>query len=78
MWYVIGGGALNIDPSKMDAIMKWLVHANVYEVKSFIGAVQYLRKSIASFSVVAAPLHAITTSAMVSSGEKVSIGLSRS
>jgi len=36
--YVIGGGELKIDPSKMEAIMKWPVPANVYEVRSFIGA----------------------------------------
>ena len=35
---------------------------NVTKVRSFIGAKQYLRKFIASFSVVATPLHAITTS----------------
>jgi hypothetical protein len=60
--YVIGGGELKIDPTKMEAIMKWSVPTNVSEVRSFIGATQYLRKFIASFSVVATPLHAITTS----------------
>jgi hypothetical protein len=60
--YVIGGGELKIDPAKMEAIMKWLVPTNVSEVRSFIGVTQYLRKFIASFSVVATPLHAITTS----------------
>eukprot|EP00253_Pinus_taeda_P014534 PITA_14534 len=60
--YVIGGGDLEIDPSKMEAIMKWSMPTNVYEVKSFIGATQYLRKSLASFSVVETPLHAITIS----------------
>lgn len=53
---------MKIDPSKMEAIMKWPVPTNVIEIRSFIGAVQYLRKSIASFSAVAAPLHTITTS----------------
>jgi len=42
--------------------MKWLVATNVIEVRSFIGAAQYLRKFIASFSVVEAPLHTITES----------------
>ena len=60
--YVIGGGELNIDPSKMEAIMKWLVPTNVTKVRSFIGATQYLRKFIDSFSSVVAPLHTITTS----------------
>jgi len=50
--YVIGGGELKIDLAKMEAIMKWLVPINVFKVKSFVGATQYSRKSIASFSAV--------------------------
>lgn len=60
--YVIGGGELKIDPSKMEAIMKWSVPTNVTKVRSFIGAAQYLRKFIASFLEVAAPLHTIIAS----------------
>ena len=60
--YVIGGGELKIAPSKMEAIMKWLVPINVSKVRSFIGAAEYLRKFIASFLVVVAPLHAIIAS----------------
>jgi hypothetical protein len=60
--YVIGGGELKIDPTNMEAIMKWPIPTNVTEVRSFFGATQYLQKFIASFSVVVAPLHAITTS----------------
>ena len=50
--YVIDGGELKIDPANMEAIMKWPVPTNVTEVRSFVGAVQYLRKFIASFSAV--------------------------
>ena len=57
-YIVIGGGELKIDPSNMEAIMKWAVLTNVTEVQSIIGATQYLRKFIASFSVVETPLHA--------------------
>ena len=53
---------MKINPSKMEAIMKCLVPTNVTKVRSFIGTTQYLRKFISSFSPVAAPLHAITTS----------------
>ena len=59
---MISGGELKIDPTKMEAIMKWLVPTNVYEVKSFIGATQYMKKFIASILAVEALLHAITTS----------------
>ena len=53
---------MKIDPSKMEAIMKWPMPTNDIEVRSFTGEAQYLRKFIALFSVVAASLHAITTS----------------
>lgn len=60
--YVVSGGELKIDPSKMDSIMKWSVPTNVSEITSFIGATQYLRKFIDSFSTVATPLHTIKVS----------------
>lgn len=60
--YVISGEELKIYPSNMEAIMKWFVPTNVYEVRSFIGEAQYPRKFIASFLVVAAPLRAIIAS----------------
>ena len=60
--YVIGGGELKIDPSKMEAIMKWPGPTNVSKVRRFIGVARYLRKFIASFLVVVAPLHTIIES----------------
>lgn len=62
MGYVIGGKELKIDPSKTKAIMKWPVPTNVFEVNIFIGATQYLRKFIASFSLIKTFLHAIIAS----------------
>jgi len=46
---VIGGGELKIYPSKMEAIMKWPVPTNVYEIRFFIGETQHLRKFKPSF-----------------------------
>ena len=60
--YVNDGGQLKIDPTKMDAIMKWSVPTNVSEVKNFITVSKYLRKCITSFSILVAPLHAIISS----------------
>jgi hypothetical protein len=37
--YVISGGELKINPTKMGAIMKWMAPTNVIEVRSFVGAV---------------------------------------
>jgi hypothetical protein len=58
--YVIGGGELKIDPTKMEAIMKWKVPTNCTEVRIFVGKAHYLWNFIDSFSIVVAPLHAIT------------------
>ena len=60
--YVIGGGELKIGPAKMEAIIKRLMPTNVSKIRSFVGETQYLRKLIPSFSTVATPLNAITTS----------------
>jgi hypothetical protein len=60
--YVIGGGDLKIDPTNIEAIMKWPIPTNFTEVRSFFGATQHLRKFIASFSMVVAPLHTIIAS----------------
>jgi hypothetical protein len=35
---VNGGGELNIDLAKMEAIIKWLVFTNVTEVRRFVEA----------------------------------------
>ena len=59
---MIGARELKINYAKMEAITKWLVLTNVTKVRIFVGVVQYLRKFIASFSMVVARLHAITTS----------------
>ena len=58
---MIDGGEIKIDYTKMEPIMKWLVPTNVTKVRSFVGETLYLRKFIASFSVVGAPLHTITS-----------------
>jgi hypothetical protein len=47
--YLIDGGELKIDPTKMEAIMKWIFPTNVTKVRSFAGEKQYLQKFIASF-----------------------------
>lgn len=60
--YVIGGGEHKIDPTNIEAITKWSTPTNVTKVRIFLGETQYLQKFLVSFSVVAAPLHVITTS----------------
>ncbi|GJT73573.1 transposon ty3-I gag-pol polyprotein [Tanacetum coccineum] len=49
-----------VDPEKVKAIKDWPRPSSVTEIHSFMGACQYLRKFIRHFSVIAAPLHALT------------------
>ena len=46
--HIIGGGELNIDPSKFDVTVIWPKPNNVIEVRSFLGETQYWRKIIAN------------------------------
>jgi hypothetical protein len=48
---MMSGWELKIDPSKMEAIIKW-------PIPTFVGKTQYLQKFIASFSTIVFPLHA--------------------
>jgi hypothetical protein len=59
--YIVGGGELKIDPSKVEVIVNWPKPTSTTEVRSFLGAVQYWRKFIANFSFIASPLHALTS-----------------
>lgn len=58
--FIVGGGNLQVDPDKVKAIKDWPRPNSVTEVRSFMGACQYLRKFIRHFSVIASPLHALT------------------
>ena len=59
--YIVGGGDLKIDPSKVEVILNWPKPNTVTEVRSFLVAAQYWRKFIANFSSIAATLHALTS-----------------
>ena len=59
--HIVGHGQLKIDPSKVEAIVNLPKPTSVTEVRSFLGAIQYWRRFIANFSIIAAPLHALTS-----------------
>ena len=59
--YIVGGGVLIINPSKVEAIQNFPKPTNVTEVRSFLGETQYWRKFIANFSFIASPLHVLTS-----------------
>ena len=52
---------MKIDPSKVEAIVNWLVPKIVTEVRIFLGVAQYWRKFIANFSSIAVPMHVVTS-----------------
>lgn len=58
--YIVGGGKLQIYPSKVEVIVNCLKPNNVTEVRSVLGESHYWRKFIANFSFVASPLRALT------------------
>ncbi|GKA69579.1 transposon ty3-I gag-pol polyprotein [Tanacetum coccineum] len=58
--FVVGNGELQVDPDKVKAITSWPRPRSITDVRSFLGACQYLRKFICHFSVLASPLHAAT------------------
>jgi hypothetical protein len=59
--YIIGGGELKIDPSKVEVIVNWPNHTNVTKVRSFMRETQCWTNFIANFSLIATPLHALTS-----------------
>jgi len=57
--YIVGGGELKIEPSKVKVIVNWPKPNTAIEVRSFLGETQYWRKFIANFSLITALLHAL-------------------
>lgn len=57
---MVGRGELKVDSSKVQAITNWPRPCTVTEVRSFMGACQYLRNFIRHFSQIARPLFELT------------------
>jgi transposase InsO family protein len=58
--FVIAGGAISIDPKKLQAIRDWPTPQNATDVRSFLGLASYSRRAIKDFARIALPLTALT------------------
>ncbi|KAE8728977.1 Phosphoenolpyruvate carboxykinase [Hibiscus syriacus] len=54
--YIISARGIQVDPSKIEAILNWKQPKNVFEIRSFLGLAGYYRRFVEGFSIIAAPL----------------------
>jgi hypothetical protein len=58
--HVISGEGIEVDPSKIEAVVNWEKPTNVHEIRSFLGLAGYYRRFVEGFSVLSGPLTALT------------------
>ena len=58
--HVINAQGIQVDPAKIEAILKWEVPKSPTEVRSFLGLAGYYRRFIKDFSRIAIPLTSLT------------------
>ncbi|KAE8667867.1 Detected protein of unknown function [Hibiscus syriacus] len=54
--HIISARGVQVDPSKIEAIMNWKRPKNVSEIRSFLGLAGYYRHFVEGFSIIASPL----------------------
>lgn len=58
--HVVTPEGVAVDPSKIQAVVTWPLPQRLKDVRSFLGLCSYYRRFIRNFSVLAAPLFALT------------------
>ncbi len=58
--YIVGGGMLQMDDSKINNIQQWETPQKVYDVQRFIGFANFYRRFINNFSKIVQPLTNLT------------------
>ncbi|KAA3465540.1 DNA/RNA polymerases superfamily protein [Gossypium australe] len=51
--HIVSAAGIEVDPSKISAIIDWKLPRNVSEVRSFLGLVDYYRRFVKGFSMIA-------------------------
>ena len=54
--HVISKRGIEVDPKKVEAVLKWEVPTNVSELRSFLGMAGYYRRFNEGFSMITGPL----------------------